>query len=354
MTPALPTNSLAHQPGRKARLIEAMPSLATSPILRKLHNRARKSLLILAYHRVLPPEYLNDFPFDHGLVSATPESFEWQMQLIKQQRTPVTLDHVAKYIAGEEDLPEKAVVVTFDDGYSDNYTYAYPILKKLSIPATIFLTTGYINTRKLLWHDLGPYTVLRSTNLSVPTNSGNIQLNSRSSERDRRNATRRFLSYLKSIPHKEAICVLDNLSASRGITLPSGDQDRAAILSWDQVREMHANSITFGSHTVNHALLSRLNSTELFNELRNSKREIEHQIGTNCDFFAYPAGKSIAYNSNATKAVASAGYKLALTYSGGTNWLPQLKPLLLKRQGIEMTTSRDYFKAMVNLPEWFK
>lgn len=89
-------------------------------------------ILILNYHRVLPKDHID------------PETFDFQMQTLKKKFTPLTLDDVLAVQKGEKKFKGKGFAVTFDDGWADNFIYAYPILKKYGIPATIFASTNLI------------------------------------------------------------------------------------------------------------------------------------------------------------------------------------------------------------------
>src|SRR5215468_6232741 len=100
---------------------------------------------VLCYHKVSPDAH----PFFEPV---HPEVFEQQMQFLKAcYRVMRLAELVARISRGE--VPERAVAITFDDGYGDNYDYAFPILKKYQLPATIFIATGAIGTGDLIWHD---------------------------------------------------------------------------------------------------------------------------------------------------------------------------------------------------------
>lgn len=90
-------------------------------------------VLVLSYHRVYPGYHIN------------PETFEWQMKTLKEKFTPLALDEAVAFARGDLTLKKDGFAITFDDGWADNFIYAYPILKKYQIPATIFVPTNFIS-----------------------------------------------------------------------------------------------------------------------------------------------------------------------------------------------------------------
>ena len=124
-----------------------------------LRRRLTKSqVAILLYHRVCPKKD------NWSLGPLSPQSFETQMEYFCRSYEILPLEKLVQSMQSGRPLPEKAVVITFDDGWRDNYVYAYPTLKKYHVPATIFLVTGHIGTGKLFWCDEVRY-ILWHTNI---------------------------------------------------------------------------------------------------------------------------------------------------------------------------------------------
>ncbi|WP_425060766.1 Poly-beta-1,6-N-acetyl-D-glucosamine N-deacetylase [Sporomusa carbonis] len=197
---------------------------------RNMNRAASVSLAdipVLNYHKI--------DSFYHSL-SIPPEEFEEQMAYLHENGFhTITPDDLMSYLNHGKQLPEKPILITFDDGYQDNYTNAYPIMKKYGFTATIFLVTS------LVGHD-------------------------------------------------------------------------GRFMTWDQVRQMKKDGFIFGSHTVSHAPLTKLTREQVMDELVNSRKEIEHQLGTRPRYFAYPTG---AYNRQIEEMVKQAGYKAAFTIRYG-------------------------------------
>ena len=134
-----------------------MRSLARKALLRsgllRIAGRLRESgAAILMYHSVLEdPRSLDDLL---GRIAHSREVFRGQIELLARRYQPATLDQIKEFVRGEKELPARSVVVTFDDGYCDNYEVAAPILKAAGVPATFYVTVECIEQRRLPWPQL--------------------------------------------------------------------------------------------------------------------------------------------------------------------------------------------------------
>ena len=240
------------------------------------------------------------------------EEFENHLQLIKEYFTPVSLDTV---FAGNK-LPDNPIVITIDDGYRNNYTYAFPLLKKYGIPVTLFIPTGFIDRKVYLWTDRLEYMVAHTTasDFIFTSRYKIFQLKLKSIE-EKKETIKNLKKYLKDLSQEARGEFLDELQERLSVeynwdTIPSS----RVPLSWREIREMHQSGlVTFGSHTVSHSILSRCSSAELNDELRISRKRISEEIGERCQFFSYPNGKTSDYNSTAMGALKKNGYKGAVT-----------------------------------------
>ena len=151
---------------------------------------ARSRLLILIYHRVHATQ---DPLFPRDVTAAV---FDWQMELISRHLMPLPLDEAVERCMRNE-LPPLAVAVTFDDGYADNCTVALPILKKHGVPATFFITTGYLNGGRM-WNDTIIETVRRLPAGPLPVDSMALQLSADSDE-ERRAVCQQLIQRVKHL-----------------------------------------------------------------------------------------------------------------------------------------------------------
>jgi peptidoglycan/xylan/chitin deacetylase (PgdA/CDA1 family) len=274
-----------------------------------IKRRRQKTLQILIYHRV------NDerdpcFP-------ATPCAiFEEQMAYLSSQYVPCSLDEAVARLR-HNDLPDNAVVVTFDDGYRDNFLHAYPILTRFRIPATIFLATDAIGSGRVLWFEQ-VFEAFRKTRQTTLYAFGNPLTDySLGAPRQRLDTQRKVLGMLRSLPNEVRQdwlkILLDRLEVSAA-------PNRAGVmLSWDEVRLMDRGGISFGSHTVTHPILSQVSSAQTSFEVEESKRTIEKQLGKPVKGLAYPNGSAEDFTETTKRALQEAGYSYALTTIPGVN-----------------------------------
>ena len=203
---------------------------------------------------------------------------------------------------------ERAVTVTFDDGWRDNYELAFPVLRELGIPATIFVTTGKIGSTEVFWQQILGHAFQEAA--ACPAGDVARRLKTVLGEGD---ATR-----------------IDFATFARTVTLwkTFGDDARDAclrqavgeqaidahptrhFLNAEEIREMAQNGITFGAHTVNHAILPQIPIDEARRELAECKATLEGLVGGTVDTLAYPDGK---YNAAVLEAARSLGYRIGCT-----------------------------------------
>lgn len=202
--------------------------------------RQRPSVRILYYHSV------SDLPVRS---SVAPEVFAAHMEhLSRHDYRVLSLTEAVQCLQTRSPLPAKSVVLTFDDGFVDNYEQAFPILTRFNFPATVFLATSYIGSGRL------------------PT-----------------------LTRTEFVPQP---------------------------LTWEQVKEMHASGVEFGSHTLTHPMLSQVPLERVRQEVRDSKRLMEDILGAPVRFFCYPRGN---FSVAVRQTVQDEGYAAACTIRPGVN-----------------------------------
>ena len=316
--------------------------------LKRLSSYDPKKLVILAYHRVMPE--MDNYPFDHKLISATPEQFEWQVKYIKENYNLISFEDLIRYKTSNIPLPPRAVIITFDDGFDDNYIYAYPILKKYNAKACFFISTDYIGTNKIFWFDWVAFLcnkAKKNITLTSSRNGGSITLNASD---DRAKMVDCCLSFLKCISNADRKQVIKQLETKVETDAVASELSRA--MSWEQVRKMHASGLAeIGSHAKSHAILSQLSQEELVDEVCDSREIISKKISASCQILSYPVGGDRAYNETVVNAVKNAGYDYAVTYMPGLNMFGDTSDYLLKRLHAEKYLKPYRFKAMLEFPK---
>jgi peptidoglycan/xylan/chitin deacetylase (PgdA/CDA1 family) len=251
-------------------------------------------------------------------------------------------------------LPKRAVMVTFDDGYLDNYEVAFPVLRRHQVPGLFFVSTGYINSERIFWFDWLVYVILRTTASELRLDALNLTIHLRPCLTNRRAEATQLLRVLKRTPEAYRLRILQQLHQATGVEMLPTDLKQSKVMTWPQVQEMARAGMEFGSHTVSHPILSTLTDHDLLRmELEDSKAKIEQETGQPVVAVAYPVGGRSALNADVLAATQQAGYQIAFTYQPGSNWLSRAERYLLKRIHVERYTTRHMFVAALELPELF-
>jgi len=275
----------------------------------RLNRRKTPICQIFIFHRV------ND-DYDPFLPSVPVAVFRKQMEFLKQNFPIISLDQVASgsYAGSGE---KYSVAITFDDGYRDNFLKAFPVLNKLEMPATIFLATGYIEAGELPWYDQISWAFKLTTRprFSLADVGGpESALNQRSEVLQ---AMGKTLAWLRTIDDEKRRTFIPRifveLGVSAGLSVPN------PMLSWDEIKQMSKQKITFGAHTISHPALSRTNGARLETEIVGSKSKIEEALDLPVLHFAYPFGQPSDVSDEAKKIVQRAGFSSAVTTVWGFN-----------------------------------
>jgi peptidoglycan/xylan/chitin deacetylase (PgdA/CDA1 family) len=316
-------------------------------------RRTEGEVTILAYHRILPVRETESYPFDVELISADPQQFDWQMAWVSRNFPLVSVSGIADCIEGRKPIPAGAVAVTFDDGFVDNYTHAFPVLRRHGIPACIFLSTGYVGTRETYWFEAIARLAMTAPVRSIRDESSGTLFPSNDDESSRRNDLRSLLSRLKRMPDNSRRISIDRMLAQVEGPAESPGEFSACAMDWSQVREMSQAGIEFGSHGVSHAVLSRLEPADLRTELAASRMAIENATRSPVVAIAYPVGGEDSIGTAVVTAAIDAGYRLGFTYLSGANRVARADRMRLGRQHVERYTSRGYYQGLLAFPSVF-
>ncbi len=319
---------------------------------------------ILLYHRVLDLQREKDFCSLPGIIVSV-KMFDEQMKYLSENYNVISLENLVDSLKNNLPFPKKGVVITFDDGWKDNFSFAFPTLKKYNLPATIFLTSGYIGTNKTFWPEQ-VISVLKSEknlkeklkNLSDeiypsviqdylddliqeqeislspphpnPLPQGERELHKfppplmggGKGEGDTLQYKKPYwdvltdlIEYLKYLTEVKREVIIDDLKKRMK---PSSElfSDNPFMLSWEEIEVLEKSQISFGSHSINHPILTQLDKTEAKKEIFDSKKEIEKKLGGPVLAFAYPNGD---LNNWVKDLVKQAGYLGAVTLGSGLN-----------------------------------
>lgn len=292
------------------------------------------TLRVLTYHRVADPE--DSRMLDPRLISATPAAFEQHMRHLARHYQVVSLEEVLNTVEKRTRLPNRAVLVTFDDAYHDFTEFAWPILKRYRLPATMFVPTAYPDQpdRAFWWDRLYRALTFTAQMELDPTPIGCLPL--RSSE-ERHQSLRRLQNHTKTLAHAEAIALVDEICSK----LDNGQSSRQSILSWEELRQLVREGVTLGAHTRTHPILTQLPPEQIREEISGSQRDLKREIGAVLPIFCYPDG---GHNEDVVNVLSEEGFVLAFTSLDGQNDMSKAQYLRLRRTGISRRTSPTIFR----------
>lgn len=295
--------------------------------------RARDALTIVLYHGVDERRDLGTYNYRGKFIS--PEAFDRQLAYYKKHYTVLPLDTAVDMLGAGMSLPPYALSITFDDGYRNNFTHALPLLKKYNLPATVFLTTDFVDKRIPLWVDRLEYAVNKGA--IATTREEKIAFDASSRER------------LKKLPHAERMQELADIETRAGIQLTDFDDDRAvyAPLSWEDIAEMGRHAIMFGAHTASHPILSTLPADAQRAEIANSLQVLAQKCDAVSGVFAYPNGQPDDMNDTTRSIVDELGFRGALTTIPGVA-TDGSDTRMLPRYTLDATESFSFFVATVS------
>jgi peptidoglycan/xylan/chitin deacetylase (PgdA/CDA1 family) len=327
-------------------IASALDSIGFNKALEVIFKK-KEALTILAYHGVHDPMLHPSF-HEKELISAYSHEFARQLDYIKNHFTVISFAQLKEKLdAGS--LSENSLIITFDDGFRDNYNIAFPLLKERNLPATIFLTTGHINTNNLIWFQK-LFLLLKRTRIdTLHIKEPFLHINMRSDE-EKSKAKRQIMQFLKNVPDEKRLSFIHEIEQYLGVQIDELTLPRM-LLNWDEVREMCNYGIEFGSHTVTHPVLSQVSDEKLEFELTASKMKIELELKKEVTSISYPFGGKNAFDERIQKAVMNAGYDFGVSYIHGLNYGSTFDLFALNRLHIESVLNLPLFKIQMHWPE---
>ena len=309
-------------------------------------------LVILMYHRVLPADDERMQDEEPGMV-VTPETFELHLKILQQYFDMVDLSDWLQRRTQGLPLPKRACAISFDDGWLDNYQFAFPLLKQYQLPATIFLVSDMVATKRNFWPerlaellrvtatrhselwDAPAYRWLRE--LSTDYEFGNLPPN--------REQLFAIFNQSKRQSDDELHARIDAMQRSSE-SLPTPNE---AVVNWNQVAEMaDSGLVDFGSHTCDHIRLTdNISEQEAMHQIVASKAKIAEATNKEVELFCYPNGdfNEIALN------IVRQHYAGAVTTARGWNNI-ETDTHLLNRIGVHEDISADKTAFLARLSGW--
>ncbi len=297
----------------------------------------RQHLPILAYHRILDDDAKLDSLADPGLFSTRASDFRRQVEWLAEHADCVTFQTL-------DQARRCPVIITFDDGYEDNYRLAWPILRDAGIRAVFFVTTDFIDHGQPMWFDRAANAIRRRHGKLPDEIMANLAGTSSS-----RSVLEQCLAWMKSMDDCRRNAVLAALEGG----FLNAPLDHHGPMSWDQLREMSASGMEIGSHSCSHTVLANESRQRIRSELTLSRQRIENEIATPCRSLAYPVGGDTAISRAVVEEAQGAGYQYACSYISGINRHPPVDAMQLRRLHVEMDQNFHEFTATLAFPALF-
>ena len=336
----------------KKKLLAKLSNLfGIAGILIWLRRLFKKEIVILAYHRILDTDKEIEYLFDENLISADSDTFQWQVEFLKKHYDVISFEELSERLSGRKKITGKELLITFDDGFSDNYSNAFRILNSVDIPATFYISTSYMNSKKTFWFNEVVHSIKTAENLSFTLNGD--RYNFHLTQENRKKSIDIVLNQLKKISNAERIEAIESLYRDlefNADNIPASERP----MTWKNISEMASNNMEIGSHSMSHPILSKLTDTEMEYEIVNSKQTIESVTGKKCRSIAYPVGGHDTFTDKVQQASKLAGYEFGLSYISGNNQVEKLNTYSLNRLHIERYTNHEEFKLMLYLPEIYQ
>lgn len=300
-------------------------------------------LIVCNYHRLYDGQLQTDF--DDGVFAHSVKHFEKHLLWLSRNSKILTENEFLEILTGDKKIAKLCSVITFDDGYIDNYLLAYPILKRLGIPAMFFIPSSPIISRQLGWWDIIAYFIKKSKKNSIFYDQELVSLEKKDV------AIRLFQKIMKSKPHVETSGLLLKLSEACDVCLPEINTQSKELMTWNQIQEVAQNGIDIGSHTHSHRVLCTITTDEQREEMNTSKLIIEKNIGRKIRTIAYPVGNYQHFTSQTMSLASECGYEAAFSFNTGVNYSNNLNPFNVKR--IEPPVNIELLAATAVLPDLF-
>ena len=321
-------------------------SITHSGLYRLFRRELRGKVVILKYHHIAGPEHQGLFAFERNVPL---QLFRQQMRFLKRACRVIPLEDLANPDTPmhHQNSSRPLVAITLDDGYLDNFRYAFPVLQEFGFTATFFIATAYVSTG--ITYPRARVKALFRHNTQGVEDRATEDLGLR---RDPKEDEEQFVARVGDElflgrPPEEINALLERWEQALG---RDASRDTAIqVMDWENLETLRRAGMTIGAHTVNHRRLVDLAREEVLQELRSSREELQARLGVPITSFAFPDGRIDEVSLQAVKEE----FTLACTSETGIESLPLTQPHLLRR-----ASPSDYlpaFAALVSgLAHWWR
>jgi peptidoglycan/xylan/chitin deacetylase (PgdA/CDA1 family) len=304
-------------------------------LIMKLLTRVRQEhpCIILLYHRIIDDnsKYLNKGAVVHHPI----KDFKKEIRYLKRNFQLLSMDEIVNHIRSGEGFRRPSIAITFDDGFLDNYTLAYPVLKKHGIPATIYLTTSLVGTMDTIWTEKIGLAFLETKkdyfNFSTILGDKMVPIKTK---KEKEQANSEVPKAFKLRPDDERRKLIQQLFEKLEVNETSGKHfGERMMLNWDEVREMRKDGITIGSHSHTHPILSRMPIQKAKDEILNSKKVVEKNVDIEVKHFSFPNGREEDFSRELRDYCREIGFESTCSVIYGANNASERDVFALRRVG---------------------
>lgn len=303
-------------------------------------------VLVLNYHRVSNDE---QSIFDRGLRSSAIDAFADQVRFCKRHFDVIAPGDLPDVLAHRRG---RYVLITFDDGYRDNYEVAFPIVKTMGVPATFFVATGFIDTPRVPWWDDIAWMV-RSSRRRAAVLPRWFPEPVPFDEPDRERAIRTLLRAYKAMSTDRTEAFLQDIEEAIGAERHDPHACDHWWMTWDMLRDMQASGMTIGGHTVNHPVLARACRTIQQREIEGCSQRLARELGQPMRYFSYPVGGCGSFDAITRECLRQVGVQYAFSYYSGYRRFADWDDYDVLRVPVEAHMTLDWFRSILLLPQVF-
>jgi peptidoglycan/xylan/chitin deacetylase (PgdA/CDA1 family) len=327
---------------------QRLAGLLDAPPLRRMLARVPtwKGVLLLNYHRIGDA---GGQPWDRTLWSATEQQFDDQLAVLAREAD----------VIGPADLPAvvasgkgRHVLLTFDDGYRDNYQLAFPLLRSHGLTASFFLATGFIDRPHVAWWDEIAWMTRRAQSgqlaagewLDTPLALGGAEQDAAIAE---------LLRVYKRLPEARTGPYLEFLGEATGAGRCGLGEAAEMWMTWEMARELRDAGMSIGGHTATHPLLAQTSPERQAEEIATCARRLREELDEEMRWFAYPVGSPDAFSATTKDILLRQQVELAFSFYGGYVSGKSIDPLDIPRVHVGPQMNASRLRATLRLPRLF-
>lgn len=307
-------------------------------------------LIVFNYHRITPDVHGFASDFDDNIFGPTVSDFKHQMAFLRENAHIISIDDLKDILINGHKPSRPSVLITFDDGYKDNYDLALPVLREYGMPALFFIPTRNLMERRLGWWDEMSYIIKRASSgiisLGEPINREVVI------GEDRHKVKLELMGIMKTTPFLYFDKLIDTMAAATGVSRPPLKEQDDELMTLGELREMINLGMKIGSHTHSHNILANIDKDSQYFELTHSKEILEKQLGVSISAISYPVGLRESFNHETKRLAAQAGYEFGFSFYAGFNKLHSLDFYDIRRVS-PATNNLEFLSALISFPGIF-